>query len=60
MTRKHFKALAEIVANMNCSFAIRSQLAKELSSLCARGNSEFDRHKFFRACNMPPKWIEQN
>ena len=57
MTKKHFKAIAEIISEHNLTSyidpkaAIRS-IAEELADFCATTNPHFDRAKFLEACGI--------
>jgi len=50
MTRKDFKALAEIVKGIK-NDAEREKTAKLMADFCAGQNSNFNRSKFLAACN---------
>lgn len=52
MTRKHFKALAEIVKGIK-NDAERERTAKLMASFYADQNPLFNRSKFLEACNCP-------
>jgi len=56
MTRKHFKALADIVAEMHKEelLPVRTHrwLVAELGDLCHRENNRFDFNLFNRACGL--------
>lgn len=61
MTKKHFEAIAEIVANIPGGFDhiagndtknARKALANELADYFQRENARFDRAKFLKACNV--------
>ena len=46
MTRKHFKAIAEILKSSNANVEVVLNLAKYLATL----NPKFDKSKFLKAC----------
>ena len=52
MTRKHCKALAEIVVGIKCAIE-REKTAKLMADFCAGQNPLFNRSKFLEACNCP-------
>lgn len=52
MTKRHFQALADEIANISDDTA-RLAAARAVARACARFNSAFDRGRFFRACNVP-------
>lgn len=52
MTRKHFKALAEIVKGIK-NDTDRERTAKLMAGFCAGQNPLFNRSKFLEACNCP-------
>jgi hypothetical protein len=54
MTRKHFKALAAMVAGLEgrVSEVDRRLFCKELSDVCKGFNGQFKRETFKRACNV--------
>ena len=47
MTRKHFKAIAEILNKNNAS----SQIKTEFAMFCLGENERFDYARFLEACN---------
>jgi hypothetical protein len=58
MTRKHFEAIAEAVAESQTFTSCeaegqRFRLADALADVCAAENGRFDRGRFLRACNVP-------
>ena len=46
MTRKHFKALATILSEINCDV----NLLKDIMLFCKSHNSNFDSFRFIDAC----------
>lgn len=52
MTRKHLKALAEIVKGIK-NDTERERTAKLMAGFCAGQNPLFNRSKFLEACNCP-------
>jgi hypothetical protein len=52
MTRRHFEALAEIVADLTDDQGMidAGSLALKLAVLCQRENHRFDRERFIAAC----------
>ena len=64
MTKKHFRAIAEIIKqeiddspecqddfNNGCRYTAK-QIGKKLASFCATMNPRFDRTKFLTACGI--------
>lgn len=51
MTKKHFKAIAEIIRNTRCVKEI-AQVAIKLADYFADENPLFDRDKFMTACGL--------
>ena len=51
MTRKHFKAIAESISEIENSFE-RENVAVKFSKMLGQFNSSFDRQKFLDACNV--------
>lgn len=51
MTRQHFKALADEIANISDDTA-RLAAACAVARVCAKFNSNFNRDRFFAACNV--------
>lgn len=54
MTRRHFRALAEIVARLVglVDEGVRFDLADALADFCGRENPRFDRGQFRHACGV--------
>ncbi len=52
MTRKHFQALAAIVAKCESSTSddVHWRLANDMADFCAQQNTRFDRDRFMVAC----------
>lgn len=51
MTRKHFVALADEIANISDDTA-RLAAARAVARACAKFNPDFDRGRFLKACNV--------
>lgn len=51
MTRKHFQALADEIANISDDTA-RLAAARAVARACAKFNPAFDMARFFAACNV--------
>ena len=52
MSRKHFQALADIVAEVPAQGIGPEALAERLAEFCATQNPHFDRDRFVRACGV--------
>ena len=52
MTRKHFRELARIVAELDAPKSVRFDLAVSLASMARASNPRFDRSKFLDACGL--------
>ncbi|WP_019629691.1 hypothetical protein [Actinomadura atramentaria] len=50
MTRKHFAAVADVIAGIEDE-QIRRQVAREMAYAVGRFNSLFNRSRFLEACN---------
>lgn len=51
MTRKHFKALAEVIADIP-DVNERIRTAVRIGGVCAKCNSQFNWQKWDKACNV--------
>lgn len=51
MTRKHFKATAEIIAAIDCQ-KTRANVAREFAAMFQRENRNFDKSRFYAACGV--------
>jgi hypothetical protein len=54
MTKRHFKALAELVAGWRERHGLgpAEELGHALAELCAQDNPRFDWARFYRACDL--------
>ncbi len=55
MSRKHYRAIAKIIAEMNRDFystTMIDNMAKEMASYFKGDNSAFNRTKFLEACGV--------
>jgi len=55
LTRKHYEAIAEVVARIE-PIETRRQVSLELSNVFAIDNSRFDRQRFREACRLAYFW----
>jgi hypothetical protein len=56
MTRKHFKALADMIKNeknWGGDPATLAVVAESLATICKQSNPNFSRDKFLEACGLP-------
>jgi hypothetical protein len=52
MTRKHFIAIADAVANIP-DMETRKDIARRMATVCRDTNPQFDLRRFLIACNVP-------
>ena len=50
MTRKHFKAIADAVANSHLCRRCKKEMAEDLAAALRQFNSRFDYYRFIDAC----------
>ena len=48
MTRKHFRAIAQLLAKQDADL----NMVRDFAGMCAEYNPRFDRETFIRACSM--------
>jgi hypothetical protein len=53
MTRKHFQAIADVIATIE-SKKVREEVAKDMAYAVGRFNSNFNRQRFLDACEPKP------
>lgn len=51
MTRKHFKAIAEMLTKIE-NLAERKKQAEEFAAIAKKSNSRFDHARFYAACGL--------
>lgn len=59
MTKKHFERAAERIRKSGHSEKIRTILANEFADFFAAENPQFNRARFYIACNVLGEWSEQ-
>jgi hypothetical protein len=52
MTRKHFEAAAQILADADLAREARATIAQDFAEYFATQNPNFDRDRFFAACGL--------
>lgn len=52
MSRKHFKALADVVKNTDLEPEAKERLAHEIALVCRSFNPNFDLQRFLTACGV--------
>lgn len=56
MTRQHFEAIANTIANLPLSVSARESVAVDFADMLVRYNPTFKRAVFLNACQRPLVW----